>query len=216
MKTEFKELISYRDAFKTTRILALTVIVLCIGLTGFVFYQSHQKEQSMLNTIWIKTQDGSMFAASKAGAMSKDDRIVEYKHHVKWFYNLWYSLDKDNQESNINLALNLIDKQPGEELLDYYMSQNVFRKISQTGRSFVSKITTEPEIKITNAGIIGRVYGVIDFYDEQRKIYRKQHLDVEFTLSDVLGIQGRTNVNPHGVKISTWTVINDKEVKNNE
>lgn len=214
--TEFKNLMNYRDAFKTMRILVLTVIVLCFGLVGYIFYHFQEKEKSMLNNIWVKTQDGSMFNASKAGAMTKEDRIVEYQHHVKWFYNLWYTLNKDIQEDNINAALNLIDKKPGEELLDYYMSQNVFRKLSQTGRSFVSKITKEPEIHITNTGIIGRVYGVIYFYDEKMKIYRKQHLDAEFTLSDVLTIQGRTNVNPHGVKIASWNVINDKEIKENE
>ncbi|PKP45132.1 MAG: hypothetical protein CVT95_09450 [Bacteroidetes bacterium HGW-Bacteroidetes-12] len=214
--TEFKELISYRDAFKTTRILALTVIVLCIGLTGFIYYQSIEKEKQMLNNIWIKTQDGSMFSAERVGVMTKEDRVIEYKHHVKWFYNMWYTLNKDNQENNINAALNLIEKKPGEELLDYYISQNVFQKISQTGRSFISKLKGEPEIHISTNGIIGRVYGTIDFYDEQRQVYRKQHLDVEFALNDVIGIEGRSNINPHAVKIASWNVINDKEVKNNE
>lgn len=214
MKTKFTELYNYRSSFKLITIGSLTLVVASLILVGVMYYIFTQNQNDSTQQIWVKTQDGSIFSVDKSEQIVLEDRIVEYKHHTKWFYNLWYTLNRANNEDNINTALNLVTTEQGEDLLDVYTSQGVFQKLTQTGRSFECKMEGEPEIKVTSQGIFGQLKGYLKFFDENGQIYRNQHLDVAFELKDVISVQGRTNKNPHGVLVSSWEIINDTEVKN--
>lgn len=207
---EFNQLYNYKTAFATLKIIVIVVVIASLSTVGAMYYVFVSKQNETTQRIWVKTQDGSMFSANVNNGISQDDRIIEYKHHVKWFYNLWYSLTKSTHEENINKALDLIDKAKGSEMLDFYIAQGVFNKLNQTGRRFESKMLEEPKIVINEQGIFGEIKGKLSFIDETGKVYRVQHLDVNFELMDVLTIQGRTDNNPHGVLIKNWGIVNDE------
>lgn len=207
---EFNQLYNYKTAFATLKVIVIVVVVASLGAVASVYYIFVDKQNASTQRIWVKTADGSMFSATEKNAISYEDRVIEYKHHVKWFYNLWYSLTKSTHEENINKALDLIDKVKGGEMLDFYIAQGVFNKLNQTGRRFESRLLEEPTISLTEKGIFGEIKGKLSFIDETGKVYRVQHLDVAFELTDVLTIQGRTDNNPHGVLIKNWTITNDE------
>lgn len=209
---EFNSLYNYKNAFSTMKVIVITITVASFIFAGGIFYVFTKNQEESTTRVWVKTTDGSMFAADKNSSITLNDRIVEYKHHVKWFYTLWYTLNKANHEENINAALNLANKTVGEEQLDVYQSQSVFDKLQRTGRRFESEIIGDPEIQVNENGVIGRIMGTLTFIDENGEAYRKQNLNIEFLLNDVLRIQGRTDNNPHGVLISGWKILDDSEI----
>jgi len=212
MENKFNELYNYRNAFKTITILTVVIVIGCLFAVGGMFYVFTTNQTNSTLQIWVKTQDGSMFKADKSTEITLEDRVIEYKHHVKWFYNIWYTLNRTDYQENVNTGLNLINKKSGEDLLDVYVSQGVFQKIDQTGRGLISKIIEDPIIEVTENGVFGKIIGELKFIDENGKEYRKQHLDISFQLQDVLKIQGRSDKNPHGVMISEWKIVNDNVI----
>lgn len=107
---EFKSLKNIETSFQHIRIIALVVVVLCAGITGYALWSSYRFAEKQREKIYVLDQGKSLMLA-----LSQDlsqNRPVEAREHIRRFHELFFTLspDKEAIDSNIKRALLLVDK----------------------------------------------------------------------------------------------------------
>jgi conjugative transposon TraK protein len=135
-----------------------------------------------------------------------DNRAAEYKASVETFHDLFFSLPPDNEyiQKQLNKAMFLID---ASGLAQY-------NTLKEKGY-FSGLISTSSVITCTKDSI------ALDLNNKQWMFYGKEKIErpssitirtlvTSGNLQDVV----RTDNNPHGVMITNWRTIENKDIKN--
>lgn len=201
-----KSLTNYKTAFSLVSAIAITVIVSAFAAVAYIFYVNAKMLQENKNVIYILDEKGNALAANK-NAMSFETRIFEYEDHVKDFYSLFYAYDQFSYKRNIENALNLIGDE-GKDLYDLDVEQDVYGMLREKNLTLtvsVTNIEISPELpisgKITGVQTIRRLKGEL-----------RRNMVATFTLKDV----DRSRLNPHGVIIENWKIIDNTLIDNIE
>ncbi|MFN4083978.1 MAG: hypothetical protein ACK4K9_10125 [Bacteroidia bacterium] len=199
-----KGLEGYKNAFQLLRITIVTLIAGMILLTvfGIVFVNKNLKEAT--RNIWVMAADGSVIRAEAKDATNLESRVYEYRNHVKMFYSYWYAFDQNNFKENIEKGLYLVGD-CGKSLWKKYQEESLERKVMEN--NLIVKVDIkEVKIDINSIPVKGVVYAIQKVKRPSGEIAR--HLDAVFDLYDV----SRSDVNPHGVLIENFEIINSEVI----
>tara|TARA_R110000744_G_scaffold237369_4_gene354831 strand:+ start:36498 stop:37109 length:612 start_codon:yes stop_codon:yes gene_type:complete len=138
----------------------------------------------------------------------EENRLVEYKSHINLFHHLFFTVPPDNDfiKHNIEKSMYLID---GSGLKEY----NNLRE-----RGFYSQILSSSAVLsiITDSVNVDPVTMDFSYYGKQRidrkssLIYRTIH-----TTGNLVEMV-RSENNPHGVLITDWRTVENKDVENKQ
>lgn len=199
---ELKSLTSYKSAFALTRLILVVLIIgFCITvLGGYLLVQKTINE--IQNKMIVIDTRGVIYPSGQIDYNQM--RIYEYQNHARILYNMWYAFDENSYAQNIEKGLQLLGE-CGIEMLDVYKEQNLERLLFERNMRFEVEIE-ELKIDMNTIPISGYIKGKQTIIRGHSKLTR--HLDCEFTVHDV----SRSELNPHGVKIDNWEIINTELV----
>ncbi|MDE3744038.1 conjugative transposon protein TraK [Maribacter polysaccharolyticus] len=136
----------------------------------------------------------------------QENRMVEYKSHINLFHHLFFTVPPDNDfiKKNIEQSMYLIDD---SGLKEY----NNLRE-----RGFYNQILSSSAVLsiITDSVLVDPVTLNFNYYGKQRidrkssLIYRTLHTNGN--LKEIL----RSENNPHGVLITDWRTVENKDIEN--
>nr|WP_288834400.1 conjugative transposon protein TraK [uncultured Flavobacterium sp.] len=203
---EFKTLRNIENSFRQIRLYAIVFALLCIGVTGYVVWQSYHFVELQRQKVYVLDNGKSLMLALAQDASI--NRPVEAREHVRRFHELFFTLapDKDAIESNMKRAFNLADK----SAFDYY------KDLSEKG--YYNRIISGNVQQRTE---IDSVVCNFDNYPYAVKTYAKQFIirssnvtKRNLVTSCYLVNSVRSDNNPQGFNIEKFNVIanNDMEI----
>lgn len=197
-----------RDIEKSFKKLnSLTLVAVCgsllfalvIGLYSLSFAEKQRQK------IYVLDQGKSLLLALQTDAiMSKD---VEIRDHVTRFHELMFTLSPQKQtiQENLDRAFNLADRSAWEYSQDLAEKGYYSRLISAN----ISQQMIVDSVKFVAAG-----------YPYQVKTYARQYVVRESTVSQYSFVStcqlidaGRSDVNPHGLIIEKYKVVENNLVE---
>jgi hypothetical protein len=187
-------------------ILAIVVIILSMGATGYMFYEFKKEIEESKRQIYVMDYAGNIFFG-QVERMNLSHRVAEYKDHVRDFYNLWYSFDQNTFYDNTDRALWLIGER-GKELKEEYEMQKVYENVFEKNM-IVNVEVLNIDIDVNQRPMVGIIEGIQTIRRGMGEIRR--NLVVEFSITDA---QGRSEKNPHGAVIKKWNVIDKSPIEN--
>ena len=192
------------SAFRHIRSFTLVIIVLSIGLCGFVFFKSYQLAAATQHKIYILVNGKAIEALA---ADRKENLIVEAKDHIALFHQYFFTLDPDDKviHQNVSKAFYLADasaKRQYENLKENgYYSSLIAGNISQ-------RINTDSiSINTTVHPYYFRYYGTQEIIRATTIVYRS--LITEGYLRNV----NRSENNTHGFLIERWKTLINQDIK---
>lgn len=200
-----KHLINKKNEHKTFKTITLFVIVCTFLLGAYREYNISNRINRLETEQWVLNPNtGSIDQMSKKPVTVKT-REIEYKHHLKLFYQNMFEFDQYNYKRNLNNASKLIN------LKDFN------RIYAEQQKAEVKKYLEEHDIKtqitIENIDLDMSSYpvkGIIKAYQTQHALdfYKKRRMDARFIIED---LSGRSEQNPHNAVISKFDFTNTKE-----
>ena len=180
-------------------VVASFVFALIVGVMAFNY--SEQQRQK----IYVLDQGKSLLLALQTDAiMSKD---IEIRDHVTRFHELMFTLSPQKQtiSENLDRALNLADKSA------YDYSQDLAEK------GYYSRLVSA---NISQQMIVDSVVFQGNSYPYQVKTYARQYVVRESTLSEYSFVSScqlvnssRSDVNPHGLMIEKFRVLENNLIE---
>ena len=180
-------------------VVASFVFALVVGVMAFNY--SEQQRQK----IYVLDQGKSLLLALQTDAiMSKD---IEIRDHVTRFHELMFTLSPQKQtiSENLDRALNLADKSA------YDYSQDLAEK------GYYSRLVSA---NISQQMLVDSVVFQGSGYPYQVKTYARQYVVRESTLSEYSFVSScqlvnssRSDVNPHGLMIEKFRVLENNLIE---
>lgn len=214
---------NYKNSIKMMQLMVITTVIVSIGFAGYVYFTSNQELQKLRSQIWVFNPVSG--AAYKADLTQKAEgiRMAEYRHHVRNFYNLWYSYDQYDFMPNADKALFLIGD-AGKQLwerdktvnnLDILQDKNMSVKIEIKNLEIF--VDTEAKKFINDyQGYLNYAeksgWPIVGFVEAVQTLYtpggnRSRNMNAIFSLEDM---DSRTDENPHAAMIMDFYIYNDE------
>ena len=202
---EFKSLKNIETSFKQIRIIAIVLVVLCAGITGYAVWNSFSFAEAQRQKIYVLDEGKSLMLA-----LSQDlsqNRPVEAREHIKRFHELFFTLspDKSAIESNINRALFLVDK----SAFRYYQDMQE--------KGYYNRIVSGNINQIIQ---IDSVACNFDAYPYKTTVYAKQMIIrasnvTERSLVTRCDLRNsiRSDNNPHGFIMERFEIIENRDLR---
>lgn len=193
----------------TLRLFMIITIIAIVGaLTTSVIMvnQSISKYKKASKDIWVMDKSGGITSAKRINQNIRT-RKFEYEDHVKQFYRLAYAFDEGNYKRNME-KLMWLSGDCGKELVNQNIQSNVYEELVQKNLKTYVEIE-KINVNLETNPVSGEIYGIQ--HSEREGLKKARELDVKFELKDVY----RSSKNPHGVKIITWEVVNQKIINRN-
>ncbi len=175
----------------------LVVLVVCVWALAFA---ERQREK-----IYVLDEGKSLMLALQTDAILSKD--VEIRDHVTRFHELMFSLSPQKQtiQENLDRAFNLADRSAWE------YSQDLAEK------GYYARLVSA---NISQQMIVDSVKFVSTSYPYQVKTYARQYVVRESTVSQYSFVStcqlinaGRSDVNPHGLIIEKFKVVENNLVE---
>ena len=213
---ELKELVSYKSAFASMKVITVAAIVGSLVFAGGVFIYAEVAKSEMQSRVidyaskqWVlDPKSGAVISFNKSDNTA-ESRELEYKHHVRLYYKHMFHFDQYSFENNVTYALNLIGDR-GEYFVEMYDEKNIYRTLRERNMSVVTEIDLE-DIEIDYSGnppYEGKAVAVQRLIDSKGE--KKRHWDAVFTIEDT---EARTDINPHMAIIRDFRIVNSKKVE---
>jgi len=194
---EIKNIMGYKSAFGLTKMIAIvSVVVMAVGLLAGYSIMVKQMEDSR-NSMVIIDRKGNMFDADEI--KYAQGRRYEYESQSKMVFNLWYGLDENSYDRNIEQALYLLGN-CGKEMVDSYNQQQIKEKMMQKNFVMVAEVEGV-EIDMFSKPVKGVIVGKQIVKRDKNEIARR--IKCEFYVIDT----DRSTENPHGCKLEGWKIV---------
>lgn len=193
----FESLKNMDTAWKHTKSVMMTVIVVCFATVVAVLYFWAQASQAASSRIYV-LEDGQLLTAGARDARA--NRPVEARSHVTRFHELFFTLDPDQKAINLNLnkALYLADNSAKREY-ENFKEKGFYNDLIAAN---ISVEMTVDSVVITNQRpLAARCYG------HQRFIRATTITNRDFISECSLRDVTRSENNPHGFLMENWRVL---------
>ena len=191
------------DKMKLSAIVAIGSFILSIGICLVALSYSYKLVESSRKNIYILDNNIPILAKQTDEGMN---RPAEYKAHIDLFHSIFFSLSPDDKfiEYQMKKAMYLIDESGALQYNN--LKEKGFYNSIISSSSVLTLQTDSILLDIPNA--IFRYYG-------KQKIDRRtstvtRSLITEGKLRDI----PRSENNPHGVLITSWRTIENKDLQN--
>lgn len=183
-----------------TTISALLSSLIAIGL--MLLFLSRQLNKAQ-NTVYLLDNSGQSFSAQRSSLQL--NRPAEYKAHVTAFHSCFFTLAPDEKfiESQMNKAMYLIDE-TGAQQYNNLREKGFFNAILSS--SSVLTLQTD-SVVINPKTLYFRYYGKQTI--DRRSSTLVRSLQTEGYLRD---LDIRTENNAHGVLITRWKTLENKDI----
>lgn len=202
---EFKTLRNIENSFRQIRLYAIVFATLCIGVTGYVVWQSYHFAEQQRQKVYVLDNGKSLMLALAQDASI--NRPVEAREHVRRFHELFFTLapDKDAIENNMERAFNLADK----SAFDYY------KDLSEKGyynRIISGNVQQRTEIDSVVCNFDNYPY-VVRTYAKQFIIRSSNVTKRNLVTKCYLVNSVRSDNNPQGFTIEKFAVVENKDIE---
>ena len=191
------------DKMKLSAIVAIGSFILSIAICIVALAYSYKLVESSRKSIYILDNNIPILAKQTDEGMN---RPAEYKAHIDLFHSIFFSLSPDDKfiEYQMKKAMYLIDESGALQYNN--LKEKGFYNSIISSSSVLTLQTDSILLDIPNA--IFRYYG-------KQKIDRRtstvtRSLITEGKLRDI----PRSENNPHGVLITSWRTIENKDLQN--
>lgn len=199
---QLKTLVNYKSGFQLLRMAFILMALFSFIFCGFIYYQFTQAVTKISSVIYVMNADGSM---SIGEAKKKAEvRLYQVESAAKTAYKLWYQIDQNNYQSNIEMALNIFGE-CGKKLLKEYKDDQVYFNLRD--KNLVLTVTIN-DIKIDPVNKVGFIKGIQTITRLNGKVQR--NMNVKFSIYDI----DPSRENPFGVKLENWEVVDSQVIEN--
>ena len=200
-----KKVFDIQRKFRFTVYVLLSVSLVLIGFSSFVFVSSLNLVERSRQKIYVLDNGKSLLLALRADI--SDNRPAEARDHIKRFHELFFTMEPDKQyiESNTREALYLAD---GSAMKQYrsYKENNIYNQV------IASDISMTLETDSVQVDFSAYPYQ-FRFFAKQR-IVRKSNITIrKLETTGQLRNISRTDHNPHGFLIENWLITDNKDLE---
>ncbi len=200
-----KKVFDIQRKFRFTVYVLLSVSLVLIGFSSFVFVSSLRLVERSRQKIYVLDNGKSLLLALRVDI--SDNRPAEARDHIKRFHELFFTMEPDKQyiESNTREALYLAD---GSAMKQYrsYKENNVYNQV------IASDISMTLETDSVQVDFSAYPYQ-FRFFGKQR-IVRKSNITIrKLETTGQLRNISRTDHNPHGFLIENWLITDNKDLE---
>ncbi|MEO6729807.1 MAG: conjugative transposon protein TraK [Ferruginibacter sp.] len=193
------------SAFKYVRGFTLLVIVVSVSLCAYALQQSFKLVSEVQSKIYILANGKALEAYA---AERKDNVPVEARDHVKTFHHFFFTLDPDEKVilANITRALYLADGSAKREYDNLkeggYYTNLIAANISQ--QVMIDSVLLD----INHSPIYFKCFATQQITRTTSIVSRS--LITQGFIRNV----SRSDNNPHGFLIERWSIVENKDIKN--
>jgi len=200
-----KKVFDIQRKFRFTVYVLLSVSLVLIGFSSFVFVSSLRLVERSRQKIYVLDNGKSLLLALRVDI--SDNRPAEARDHIKRFHELFFTMEPDKQyiENNTREALYLAD---GSAMKQYrsYKENNVYNQV------IASDISMTLETDSVQVDFSAYPYQ-FRFFGKQR-IVRKSNITIrKLETTGQLRNISRTDHNPHGFLIENWLITDNKDLE---
>jgi conjugative transposon TraK protein len=184
--------------------IAVSAMVMAIIITGLSLSYAAKMITQNNKHIYVLDKNIPLVAVSEN---MEDNRPVEYKADVETYHQLFFTLPPDDAfiEKQMGKAMYLIDAS-GIAQYNTLKEKGYFTNLVATS-SISTLVTDSIKIDMNTKQFL--------FYGKQ-KIQRPSMVTIRSLITEgVLIDQPRTDNNPHGVLITQWKILENKDLQNN-
>jgi len=208
METTIKSFSTIEKSFSRLGIITIGSIVMSgvIAITSIISYMSFCERQR--EKIYVLDQGKSLLLALQSDKVS--NRPIEINDHITRFHELFFTLapNVESVEHNINAALNLSDRRAYEYYNDLksegYYSRLITASMSQ------SVVVDSVRVNYSQYPYHATTYATMYIVRSNSVTTRK--LITSCTVRDI----ARSNVNPHGLLIEKFEVLDNSTIRENK
>ncbi len=204
MKMEFKSLKNIESSFRQIRLFGVVFVSLCAVVAVAAVVLSLNFAEKQREKIYVLDNGKSLMLA-----LSQDmeqNRPAEAREHVRRFHELFFTLspEKSAIEHNVSRALLLTDKSAYNYYRDF-TEQGYYNRIIAGNINQVLKVDSVV-VNFTNYPYDVRTYA-------KQMIIRQSNITERSLVSSCkLKNSGRSDDNPNGFIIESFTVIENKDI----
>ena len=207
-KQSIENLISYKKGFATVRTLGIVVIIGSLLFCSLVYLDSSSKLSNSKNEIFLIDKDGGIGTASKT-EMSKEVRAFEYTDHIVIATTLINQYDEGTLDDNLERASYFFGD-CFEDIVSLFESKDIKQKLQQNNVYTTVKIEADSVVLNLESTPISGVVRYTQVYKKPGVLNsNKVFNEVEFELEEF----SRSSKNSHGVKITSWQLVNSYTIK---
>ena len=200
-----KKVFDIQRKFRFTVYVLLSVSLMLIGFSSFVFIRSLNLLERSRQKIYVLDNGKSLLLALRADI--SDNRPAEARDHIKRFHELFFTMEPDKQyiENNTREALYLAD---GSAMKQYrsYKENNVYNQVIASDISMTLE-TDSVQIDFSAYPYQFRYFG-------KQRIVRKSNITIrKLETAGQLRNISRTDNNPHGFLIENWLITDNKDLE---
>ena len=193
-----------RNTLKVVLIVTTIAYVISLALVSFNY---EKRIDMLLEGMYAIDKDNGVVVKLEKSDYTNDDRISEYKSHMRLWFKSFYQFDQHTFLDNMEDAKNYISSEDYEIEIDKYRKDKILERISEDDLILTVNITGLNVI-ISEEITVGN----FSFVQSYRKgdVIKERIFEGEFKLMDT---EGRTDENSHAVSIYDY-VITRKEKLN--
>lgn len=195
---------SYKSGFDITKNLVLAIAIFFIVFMALTIYYTNQEIKKARNTVIVIDKKSGQLIDSETQQLA-DTREIEYAGQVRLAYNLWYSFDENNYDSNIEEAMYIFGD-CGSEMLNQYNDEGVKSMVMEKNIRFSVRISNV-SINMGSNPVTGTIEGTQTITRSKAKMTR--NLFCKFTITDC----NRSDHNAHGCKLDNWEIYNKEKIR---
>ncbi len=191
--------------FRFTVYVLLTVSLVVIGLSSYIFTLSIRMVEDSRQKIYVLDNGKSLLVALREDI--SENRDAEARDHVKRFHELFFTLEPDKEyiENNIREALYLAD----HSAMNQYRSFKENNVYNQVIASDISMTISTDSIHLDFSS-----YPYSFTYFGKQKIVRTSNITLRnLETTGRLRNISRTDNNPHGFLMESWRIVDNKDIE---
>ena len=193
-----------RNTLKVVLIVTTIAYVISLALVSFNY---EKRIDMLLEGMYAIDKDNGVVVKLEKSDYTNDDRISEYKSHMRLWFKSFYQFDQHTFLDNMEDAKNYMSSENYEIEIDKYRKDKILERISEDDLILTVNITALNVI-ISERVPVGN-FSLVQSYRKGDMI-KERVFEGEFKLMDT---EGRTDENSHAVSIYDY-VITRKEKLN--
>jgi hypothetical protein len=200
-----QELVSYKKGFTSMKKITIIAVLGSLLFSGLVFLKFLKEVDKMTSVIYLYNDRGERITAEKT-FMTAEHRLIEYKNHVVNAVTLLNQYDEGTLDYNLEKASYYFGD-CFKDILFRFNDQRIKQKL-QNGNIYTT-VTVSPDSVIID---LENLNGSVSYQQSYKKAgVQKVNIVnslIEFKLEDF----ERSNANSYGVKITSWQLIDSKQL----
>ena len=200
-----KKIFDIQRKFRFTVYVLLTVSLVSLGLSAYVFTLSLQAAEHSRQKIYVLDNGKSLLVALREDIT--ENREAEARDQVKRFHELFFTLEPDKEyiEKNVREALYLSDKSAMEQYQSF-KENNLYNQVIASDIS-MTVITDSIRLDFSTYPYTFSYYG-------KQKIVRTSNITIRrLETTGRLRNISRTDNNPHGLLIEHWRITGNRDLE---